>query len=182
MQEENNVHVRALCSHLINNAKIKKIDEYSIFRFLTNKKNKVSINLDNFSLDAQVEDYKLKDFIANVNPFYDYIVNDKKDYYKNYYLISHKLFNICKTMIEQKETPVGFRIVNADTGNFMSYYELDDEENGNVKNSAFYEKQAEAEKAANAYLKLYRYLEIEKNLQIWSYNNQDILLTKTDVK
>ena len=80
--------VNSVCTAILQNSKIKKIDIYSIFRTIANKKSKIVIYENDYDTEAVISGGDLKDFISNVNPFFSYEDTEKIEYYKKYYNIS----------------------------------------------------------------------------------------------
>ena len=175
-------HVAALCSQIINAPKIKKIDVYSVFRFITNKKHKVTIRPEDYDLGPLVDDLAIKEFISQVNPYFGYDDDEKFNYYKVYYQISKELVGLCDKIQSEKEVPFGYRIYDATNNIFLTFNDVDDEIFGKINNVAFYKDEHEAYKVGSCHLKLYKFLEIERRLELWVYNSQDTVLKKYEIK
>lgn len=182
MDKKINGAIESLCSQIINAPKIKKVDIYSVFRFITNKKHKVTIRPEDYQLSSQVDDDVIKEFISQVNPYFGYDDDEKMKYYKLYYQISKELVATCDKIQNEKEVPFGYRIYDATNNVFLTFKEVDDEIFGNINKIAFYKDEEEAVKVAAGHLKLFRFLEIERELQIWVYNSQDSVLKKYEIK
>jgi hypothetical protein len=179
--EETELYLNSLCHYLLHKCNLKKIDIYSIFRTLTNKKYKLSINLEKFNLTESVDQDELQEFIATVNPFYDFNSGQKTEYYTNYFLISKTLQIWCSKMIEESTKACTFKLYDLTNNRYLTEYNLDEIKSKSNINIAIFTTKEEAVQAAKAHLKLYQYLDIEKKIQVWCYNNQEVLIERNEV-
>ncbi len=179
--EETELYLNSLCHHLLHKCHLKKLDIYSVFRALTNKKYKLSINLEKFDLTTPVDQDELKEFIANVNPFYDFDSGQKTEYYTNYFLISTTLQIWCSKMIEESTKACNFKLYDVTKNRYLAEVDLDEIKAKSNYGIAVFTEKEEAVDAAKAYLKLYRYLDIEKKIQVLSYNNQEVIIERTEI-
>ena len=157
---------------------MKKVDAYSIFRILTSKKSRYMVNTSDYNLDQLVPYDNLKDFIVKVNPYFDFNSQDKLDYYRNFYIISHEIFNCCVKLIEECEKPSYYKIKDVDRNKFLTFYEVDDPNTNDRVNHAKYSSSEEAEERLRLYLNLYKYLQINKEIEIQIFNSQDQILNR----
>ena len=171
-----NQKLKSLSMQILQNSKMKKLDAYSIFRILTSKKSRYSVNINDFDLDKAVNYDDLKDFIVKVNPYFDFNSQDKLEYYRNYYVISHNIFEFCVLLIEESEKPAYFKIKDTDKNKFLTFNEINDPDNSDKINHAKYETLDETRNRLQTYLKLYEYLKIDKNIQIQIFNSQDQII------
>lgn len=170
--------LKALSMQILQTGKMKKIDAYTIFRLLTSKKSKYSVDTSQFNLERLVPYDQLKEFIVKVNPYFDFNSQDKLDYYRNYFVISHDIFDCCVKLLEESEKPSYYKIKDLDRNKFLSFSELDDSNSKDKSMPAKYESVSEVQEKTQIFLNLYKYLKIEKNLEIYVFNSQDQVLEK----
>lgn len=168
--------LHSTCISLLQNPKLKKIDVYSIFRIITSKKSAGIIKEEYFDTDLHVKGDDLKDFISNVNPFFNYESDEKISYYKKYFNISKQIMEQCLKLVEESKQVAFYRIRLADDKfpeniKFMTFKEIRDEHEDS-KSLAEYENYEKAKIVVNSYLKLYKYLQIPRSVEILGYNTQ----------
>jgi|688.fasta_scaffold596202_2 hypothetical protein len=168
--------INSVCTAILQNSKIKKIDIYSIFRTIANKKSKIVIYENDYDTEAVISGGDLKDFISNVNPFFSYEDTEKIEYYKKYYNISKQIYDRCIFLIENSKKISYYRIKDVKAGHFLTFSELHDDTVSSMRLLAQYEDPDIAYKVVNKYLKLYRFLQIPKTLEVIGYNNQNNIL------
>lgn len=173
-----NEKLKNLCMQILQSSKMKKVDPYSIFRTLTSKKSRYSIDIADFNLENLVPYDDLKDFIVKVNPYFDFGSQEKLEYYRNFYIISHEIFACCVKLIEESETPAYYKIKDLDKNKFLTFYELDDPKTADRVNHAKYNTIEETKERLTLYLNLYKYLKIDKEIEIQIFNSQDQVLQK----
>ena len=173
-----NEKLKSLSMQILQTCKMKKVDPYSIFRILTAKKSRYSINTADFNLEHLVPYDDLKDFIIKVNPYFDFSCQEKLDYYRNFYIISHEIFNCCIKLIEESETPAYYKLRDLNKNKFLTFFELDDSHTTDRLSHAKYNTMDDARKHVAPYLNLYNYLKIDKEIEIQIFNSQDQVLQK----
>lgn len=172
--------IQTLTQSVLHSCKFKKLDLYSIFRFLTAKQAKRQ-NIDYSSFKTPElkpeEEKSLQAFISQVNPYFDKLDNAKYEYYiKNYYLAKMISEKCCK-YFEEKNIIKSYRIKqkNGKNQSYMTFYELDDIR-GHKTEIATYESKERALEQVNKFLALYRFLRIEMPLELIAFNcNEEIL-------
>jgi hypothetical protein len=169
-------YIDNLCTSILQNTKIKKLDVYSVFRLITSKKFKLIIKEEYFDVEKYITGEDIKDFINNVNPFFNYESDEKYNYYKKYFNISSQIVKNCIKLIEESKKVSFFRVklVESDTmkkTDYLKFTELRDENNDSQK-LAEYEDFEQVKTVVFKFLKMYTYLRIEKSVEILGFNNQ----------
>ena len=178
MKKSGTVHT--ICTSVLQNPKLKKIDVYSVFRLITSKKSSYIIKEEHFDTEAHVRGDDLKEFISNVNPFFNYESDEKINYYKKYFNISKQIVDYCLKLVEESKQVAFYRVRMADEKfpdnlRFMTFAEIRDEDDES-KNLAEYENYQQAKHSVQSYLNLYKYLKISKCVEIIGYNTQGSII------
>ena len=174
--------INVVCSSIINNKRIKKIDIYTVYRAITAKKNRVSVDEKWFDLEVAVKHEDVIDFIKNVNPFFDLTDQVKLERYRSYYIICKKLLENCTQLVKEKDTPAYFRIKDVITNKFLTFSNLNDSTHSDGRYIAQYESMNEANQIAGTYLKLFRFLELEKKIELVIFNSQHQEIGTQEIK
>ena len=173
MLDEN--YILSICNSILANSKIKKLDLYTIFRLLTAKKNRIQIDFNKVPVSQQVEAdeaSQVEGFISQVNPFFR---NDpvKKSYYIQNYKLAKILLEKCELLETERQKISWFRIKEKDKRNWMKnddFYDDDDKE------AAIFYTEEEAIEEIQKFQKIYKFLKIEKELQLYGFNKQNEIL------
>lgn len=173
MRSKTSSTLHAICTSILQNPKLKKIDVYSVFRIITSKKNSLIIKEEYFDTDAHVRGEDLKDFISNVNPFFNYESDEKISYYKKYFNISQQIVDNCLKLVEESKQVAFYRVRIAEDKimRFLTFSEIRDPDDDS-KNLAEYETYDKVKKTVELFLNLYEYLKIPKSIEILGYNSQ----------
>jgi hypothetical protein len=174
--------INAVCSLIINNKRIKKIDIYTVYRAITAKKNRVSIDESWFDLEQTVHHDDVIDFIKNVNPFFDMSDQVKLDRYRTYYMICKKLLDNCIKLIKEQDTPAYYRIKDLLSNTFLTFNNLNDSSHSDGRFIAQYEKIDDALEITAKYLRLFNFLELEKRIEIVTFNSQHKVIGAQEFK
>lgn len=173
-----------ICQNILHYCKFKKLDAYSIFRYLTGKQGKRNnIFIDVGKLDmpnlSQDDEIALAGFITQVNPFFNVSDTTKLEYYRKNYHVAQKVYEKCKRYVEERSIVSYYQLkkINNTAVTFLTYYDLDDKPTGANKNDAAqYSSREEAVKQANKFLALYRFLKLDMALELIAFNcNHEIL-------
>ena len=173
MVDEN--YILSICNSILSNSKVKKLDLYTIFRLLTAKKNRITIDFNKVPVQQQVdvnEELQVESFISQVNPFFR---NDpvKKGFYVQNYKIAQLLLERCEVLEKEREKISWFRIKEKNKRNWMKnddFYDDDDKEP-----AVFYTKE-DAIEEIKKFQKIYKFLNIEKELELYGFNKQNEIL------
>jgi hypothetical protein len=174
--------INAVCTSIINNKKIKKIDIYTVYRAITAKKNKINVQDNWFDLEKSVNHQDVVDFIKNVNPFFDMQDQVKLDRYRNYYIICKTILDNCVLLVKEQDTPAYYRIKDIITNTFLTYNHLNDSSRSDSRFIAQYDTIDEANQITNTYLRLFRFLQLEKKIEIVIFNSQHQIIGLQEVK
>lgn len=169
-------YIDTICTAILQNPKIKKLDVYSVFRLITSKRSKVQIKEEFFDVERYITGEDIKDFINNVNPFFNYESDEKFCYYKKYYNISSQIVKNCVKLIEESKKIAFFRVRLSQNeiekkGEYLKFTELRDD-NNDTQNLAEYLEHNEVKDVVFKFLKMYTYLKINKSVEILGFNNQ----------
>lgn len=175
-----------ISQNILHNCKFKKLDAYSIFRYLTGKqtkRNPISIDLSKIDLPVLSEQdiASLNDFIIQVNPFFNMNDSVKLDYYKKNYFVAQKVFVKCQKYLEERNIIAFYRIKQTKNSiaSFMTFYDLDDRSPTNSRSEvAQYAYKDQVLEQANKFLALYRFLKLDMSLEILGFNSNDEILEK----
>lgn len=173
-------YIDTICTSILQNPKIKKLDVYSVFRLITSKKSKLVIKEEFFDVEKYITGEDIKDFINNVNPFFNYESDEKFSYYKKYFNISNQIVKNCMKLIEESKKVTFFRVKLLENdigkkGDYLTFTELRDE-NDDTRKLAEYEDYEKAKKVVFKFLNLYTYLKIERSVEIVGFNNQNEII------
>jgi len=165
-------NINSICVALLNNQKIKKIDIYTVYRAITQKKNRLNVPVELFDLDEFVTHAELFDFIKIINPFFDEKNQKKIDQYRTYYLICKKIVYECNVLLAEQNKPAYFKVYDCDSKKCLTYKELNCDSVSESRYEAQFSCQQETDKVIVNYMKLFNFLQIEKNLDILTFNSQ----------
>ena len=173
-----------ICQNILHYCKFKKLDAYSIFRYLTGKqgkRNQIFVDVSNLDIPSlsPEDELSLTDFITQVNPFFNFNDQAKLEYYKKNYFVAQRVFEKCKKFVEERSIVSYYRLKQSQSSPsaFLTYYDLDDKPLVGSKNDAAqYLSKDEAVIQANKFLALYRFLKLEMTLELTAFNcNHEIL-------
>jgi len=153
-----------------------KIEVYSIFRYITSKKFKYRIDIqDEFDPLLDIQDFNQEEFFRfskEVNPFIDLSnpQSEKFKFYKRNYLVAVLLVPAIKKALETSKKPKFFMVKNTDSNLFLHYDDLEYEPT--QKGRAVYESEETIIDLINKYIRPFKELEIEFNLELVYLNAQ----------
>jgi hypothetical protein len=166
---------------ILRQSKLKKLDLHSIFRLLSSKKNKISVNLDNFDLNVLVEFEDVKNFILAVNPYFDFQSRTKIDYYRSYYIVCNEILQSCQKLMEEAEKISYYCVRDLEKNRILKYSDLNDDVLDPTKH-AIYSDLDEVKQVVENYMLLFNFLQIEKNIEIQGINSQDVVIERLEIK
>jgi len=177
MVDEN--YIVTICNSILANSKVKKLDLYTIFRLLTGKKNRITIDFNKVPVSQQVdpeEVLQVEGFISQVNPFFR---NDpiKKSYYIQNYKIAKLLLERCEVLESERQKISWFRVKEKSKRNWMKNDDFFDDDD---KEPAIFYTKEEAIEEINKFQKIYKFLKIEKELELIGFNKQNEILEILD--
>jgi hypothetical protein len=173
MLDEN--YIVSICNSILSNSKVKKLDLYTIFRLLTGKKNRIPIDFNKVPVNPSVEpeeEIQVEGFISQVNPFFR---NDpvKKSYYVQNYKIAKLLLERCEELELERQKISWFRAKDKSKRNWLTN---DDFYGDNDKEPAIFYTKKEAIEEISKFQKLYKFLEINKEIELFCFNKQNEIL------
>ena len=174
-------YTKHICMKILQNSKLKKLDLHSIFRLLSSKKNKISVNLDNFDLNILIKFDEVKEFILAVNPYFDFQSQTKLLYYRNNYIVCKEILDGCQKLMEESEKISYYCVRDLDKNRILKYGDLNDDVLEKT-NYAFYSDLDEVKQVVENYMLLFNFLQIEKNIEIQGINSQDVIIKRIEIK
>lgn len=176
--QPNDEIVKTLYSNILHQNKFKKIDLYTIFRYLTSKKTKNNYDFTKLNVGVLSEEQEkdIQDFISKVNPFFKKDDVSKYDYYKNNYILAEVLLNKCIQYERDKNTIAGYKVRFENSNRYMTYYDLDDDSQIKSNNAAHYQNKIDVFARVEKYLSFYKFLQIPKSVEIVALNPHDEII------
>ena len=183
-QADDNSEVDTFCKKIIDHPthiKTQSFDVYTVFRFITSKKNKLGdlpyYKIDQDKLNFALQNKELKDFVKRVNPFYNWKDEDKNHFYVLNFIVAGLLQQRINKIITTRNEPHSFIFYDPEKSVYMTHEDLDIKDD---TKEAYFDSLKEAISVAENYLTAYAFLGIHKSIELHTLNMDKQIIVKQE--